>query len=230
MGAITLAIDIGGSKVKASTLNEKGALVHDYIKLPTPDPATPQNLIQTIKELVKGFTYDRIAAGFPGYVRDNIVHTAPNLGSKYWDKVDLAALLTKALGKPARVVNDADMLGLGCIKGKGFEMMITLGTGFGTAFFLNGKLLPHLEIGQHPCFDNKTYDQCIGQKVYDALGKKDWNKRLEKILKILKTTFNYDHLYIGGGNSKKITFELDDTMSIVSNEDGIDGGVQLWKQ
>lgn len=230
MGVITLAIDIGGSKVKAGTLNEKGQLIQDYIKLPTPDPATPDNLIQTIKTLVKDFKYDRISAGFPGYVRDDIVYTAPNLGSKHWNKIALAALLSKALGKPARVVNDADMLGLGCIKGKGFEMMITLGTGFGTAFFLDGKLLPHLEIGQHPCFDSKTYDQCIGQKAYDALGKKDWNKHLEKILKILKTTFNYDHLFIGGGNAKKITFELDDAISIVTNQDGIDGGVKLWGQ
>lgn len=230
MALTTLAIDIGGSKVKASTLNEKGAIVQDYIKLPTPTPATPANLIKTIKELVKGFQYDRISAGFPGYVRDNIVHTAPNLGSAYWNKINLADLLTKALGKPARVVNDADMLGLGCIQGKGFEMMITLGTGFGTSFFLNGKLLPHLEIGQHPCLDNKTYDQCIGQKAYDHLGKKDWNKRLEKIVKILSTTFNYDHLFIGGGNAKKITFELEPDMSIVSNEEGIDGGVLLWQQ
>lgn len=230
MAVITLSIDIGGSKIKGSTLNEKGETVQEYTKILTPDPATPENVLKAIKELVKHFNFNRVSAGFPGYVRDNIVHTAPNLGSKYWDKVNLAELLTKELGKPARVVNDADMLGLGCIKGNGFEMMITLGTGFGSSFFLNGKLLPHLEIGQTICFDNKTYDQYIGQKAYDDIGKKDWNKRLEKILKVLKTTFNYDHLFIGGGNSKKITFEIEDNMSIVSNLDGIDGGVQLWKQ
>ncbi|MGJ7031264.1 ROK family protein [Niabella hirudinis] len=230
MASITLAIDIGGSKVKGCTLNARGSIVQEYTKMPTPVPATPDNLVHTIKELVKGFRYDRVSAGFPGYVRNNTVYTAPNLGSQYWNRVDLAALLTKTLGKPARVVNDADMLGLGCISGKGFEMMITLGTGFGTSFFLDGKLLPHLEIGQHPSVNNKTYDQYIGQRAYDDLGKKEWNKRLHTVLKILQTTFNYDHLFIGGGLAKKITLELKENMSVVSNIDGIDGGVQLWKQ
>ncbi|MCD2424733.1 ROK family protein [Niabella pedocola] len=230
MASITLAIDIGGSKVKGCTLNAQGEIVQEYIKLPTPVPATPENLVHTIKELVKDFRYDQVSAGFPGYVRNNIVYTAPNLGSQYWNKIDLAALLSKTLGKPARVVNDADMLGLGCIEGKGFEMMITLGTGFGTAFFLDGKLLPHLEIGQHPCINNKTYDQYLGQRAYDDLGKKEWNKRLQAVLKILQTTFNYDHLFIGGGLAKKITLDLKENMTIVSNVDGIDGGVQLWKQ
>ena len=78
-----------------------------------------------------------------------MVKTAPNLGNEAWKDFDLAAAFGKELGAPAKVVNDADMQGLGVIDGKGFEMVITLGTGFGTAFFLDGHLLPHLEISHH---------------------------------------------------------------------------------
>ncbi|MFT4094124.1 MAG: ROK family protein, partial [Niabella sp.] len=125
MASVTLSIDIGGSKIKACTLNKNGKILHEYTKLPTPAPSTPQNVINTIKKLVSGFKYDRVSAGFPGYVRNGMVHTAPNLGTDQWAGLNFAEELTLALGKPARVINDADMLGLGCVSGKGFEMMIT---------------------------------------------------------------------------------------------------------
>lgn len=229
--AVTLCIDIGGSKIKASTLDAKGQLAQEYVKLLTPQPANPANVIKTIKALVKDFKYDRVSAGFPGYVRDGIVHTAPNLGTGYWAKVNFADRLSKALGKPARVVNDADMLGLGSVSGKGFEMMITLGTGFGTAFYLDGKLLPHLEVSHHPIASNrKDYDEYVGEKTFNKIGKKEWNKRMKYIFSVLKTVFNYDRLYIGGGLAKKLEMKLDDNMIVVTNIQGIDGGKKLWEQ
>lgn len=226
----TVSIDIGGSKIKACTLNKNGKIIQDYIKLPTPKKANPKNVLNTIKELVKDFRYDRVSAGFPGYVRDGIVHTAPNLGTDYWAGVNLAEELMVSLGKPARVINDADMLGLGCVSGKGFEMMITLGTGFGTAFYLDGKVLPHLEIAHHPIHKGDDYDVFVGEAAYKKIGRKKWNKRMEYVLGIMKTVFNYDHLYIGGGQAKKLDFNLDKNIIIVSNIDGIDGGVKLWDQ
>lgn len=230
MSAITLCIDIGGSKIKASSIDEKGSIVQDYTKIITPKPASPEHVLNAIKTLVKGFKYDRVSAGFPGYVRDGIVHTAPNLGTELWVKVNLAEKLSQTLGKPSRVVNDADLLGLGCVSGKGFEMMITLGTGFGTAFYLDGKVLPHLEISHHPISDKKDYDQWVGEAVFNDIGKKKWNKRMHYIFGVLKTVFNYDRLFIGGGLAKKLDFELDKNMIIVSNIEGIDGGVKLWDQ
>ncbi|HOZ85405.1 MAG TPA: ROK family protein [Niabella sp.] len=228
--SITLTIDIGGSKIKACTLNKSGKIIQDYIKVETPNPANPKNIFGAILDLVKDFKFDRISVGFPGYVRDGIVHTAPNLDNASWAGVNLAEELMVLLGKPARVINDADLLGLGCVSGKGFEMMITLGTGFGTAIYLDGKVLPHLEISHHPIHKGEDYDVYIGEAAYKNIGRKKWNKRMEYVLSVLKTVFNYDRLYIGGGQAKKLDVELDQNMIIVSNIDGINGGVKLWAQ
>lgn len=184
--------------------------------------------MDAIRELVKDFEYDRISAGFPGFIADGIVHTAPNLGTEHWQNTDLPKLLTDTLGKPAVVANDADMLGLGVIRGQGFEMVVTLGTGFGTAFYKNGKLLPHLEIAHHPIKNDETYDQYIGKKALKQVGESEWNSRLAYILKVLKRVFNYDHLFLGGGNAKLINFPVAENITIVSNLDGIDGGAKLW--
>ncbi len=226
----TLSIDIGGSKIKACTLNKSGKIVNEYSRLPTPQPASPENVINTIKELVKDFKFIRISAGFPGFVRNGIVHTAPNLGTDLWAGVDLAKELESALGHPAKVVNDADMLGLGCVSGKGFEMMITLGTGFGTAFYLNGKLLPHFEVAHHPIHKKKDYDAYIGEASFNSIGKKKWNKRVNYALSVMKTVFNYERLYLGGGLARKIDFQLDDNIIVVTNIEGIDGGLRLWDE
>lgn len=223
-------IDIGGSSIKAAVYALDGSIVEAFTKLPTPKPATPQAVMGVITELLKKFSaFDLISVGFPGYVRDNIVHTAPNLDNKSWAHIDFAKMLTDQFGKPAQVVNDADMQGLGIVSGKGLEMMVTLGTGFGTALLQNGKLLPHLELAHHPIKKNTTYDEYIGDAALDAKGNEGWNKRMQHVLTVLKTVFNYDRLYIGGGNAKLLNFKLDDNITIVSNKEAIDGGVKLWK-
>ncbi len=230
-GIKILSIDIGGSNVKATLLNSDGKLLKPYEKIPTPPKASPVTLLAAIKELVKDFpAYDYISVGFPGYVRDGIIMTAPNLGPGVWSNVNFSRNLKTALGKPARIVNDADLQGLGVVSGKGLEMVVTLGTGFGTALLLNGTLLPHLELAHHPLIKNKTYDECIGDKAYKKLGKKAWNNRMKKVITILKTVFNYDRLYFSGGNAEKLNFKLDKNIQIVGNRDGIKGGSRLWLQ
>lgn len=225
-----LSIDVGGSNVKATVLNQAGALTMDYQRVETPKPTTPEKLLQTIVGLTKNFpVFDCISVGFPGYVRDGVVITAPNLDTSLWQNVNLKQLLQDTFGKPTKVVNDADMQGLGVVNGKGFEIVVTLGTGFGTALLMDGHLLPHLEIAHHPITKSKDYDQYIGEKVMLEIGDKKWNKRIKRVIEILKTVFNYDHLYIGGGNAKKIDFDLDSNITIVSNKDGIKGGARLWR-
>jgi polyphosphate glucokinase len=228
-----LSIDIGGSHIKATILNSEGKLQMAYEKIATPLPSTPQNLMEATKKLITNFPeYTNISVGFPGYVKNGIIKTAPNLGTEAWKDFDLSKELEKDLGKPAKVVNDADMQGLGVVTGKGFEMVLTLGTGFGTALLMDGHLLPHLEIAHHPISkkDKKavTYDDYIGERALEAEGKKKWNERMQKVFEVLKTVFNYDTLYIGGGNADKLTFALDNNMKIVTNEDGIKGGARLW--
>ncbi len=225
-----LTIDIGGSHVKATILNQAGSLVMDYKKMNTPRPATPLNIIATIKELVSAFPeYDKVAVGFPGYVRDGVVYTAPNLGNEFWKQIDLNKELGAVLGKPVQVVNDADLQGLGVASGKGLEMVITLGTGFGTALLKDGKLLPHLELSHHPVTKRKNYDEYIGEKAFKDIGEDRWNERMKRVLTILKTVFNYDRLYISGGNADELKFKLDDNITVVTNKDGIKGGARLWQ-
>jgi len=225
-----LSIDVGGSKIKGSVLASNGEMLEDYIKLLTPSPSSPINVLNVIQELASNFTFDKISVGFPGYVRDGRVFTAPNLGTKEWAGFELAKKLTEIFSKPVRVINDADMLGLGVVQGQGLELMVTLGTGFGTALFVNGKLLPHLEIAHHPIKKGLTYDEYIGNAAMKEKGKEKWNERVRFCFDVLKTVINYDKLYIGGGNSRFINFKLDKDMVIVTNIEGIDGGAKLWQQ
>ena len=225
-----LSVDIGGSHVKATILNAAGEMQIDYQKIATPPSPSPQTLIDTVKTLIKSFpAFDKVSVGFPGYVKRGIIYTAPNLGTDAWKGFDLATALQTQLGKPTRVVNDADMQGLGVVDGKGFELVVTLGTGFGTALLMDGTLLPHLEMAHHPVTRTKTYDLFIGEKALEGEGVVEWNERVKHVIDILKTVFNYDKLYIGGGNSSKINFVLDDNIKIVSNRDGIKGGARLWQ-
>jgi len=226
-----LSIDIGGSNIKATVLNASGTFLDEYQKLPTPSPANPEKVLDVINQLAQKFsTFDKVAAGFPGFIKDGIVKTAPNLGTAAWANFDLTKALEEVLHKPALIVNDADLQGLAVVSGKGLELMITLGTGFGTALLRDGVLMPHLEIAHHPVTKNKDYDEYVGEFEFKRIGKKNWNKRMKRVIGILKVVFNYDRLYISGGSAKEINFKLDDNIVIAGNRDGIKGGARLWEQ
>lgn len=230
-GQKILCIDIGGSSIKATVLDSLGKTIQPYSKIPTPSKSDPQHVLSAIKELTVKFSgYQKISVGFPGYVKKGVIHTAPNLGTKEWSGFDLQKQIAKLLKKPCIVVNDADMQGIGIAKGKGMEIVVTLGTGFGTAFLYEGELLPHVELAHHPLAKDMDYDKYIGEKPLQKIGVNKWNKRMLKVIGILKTVFNYDHLYIGGGNAKLINFKLDSNISIVNNKDGIKGGPKLWSK
>ncbi|KQC01105.1 ROK family protein [Pedobacter sp. Hv1] len=224
-----LSIDIGGTNIKACLLSPKGKLLTDFKKTPTPKNSTPAEVLKAIKELTTGFkSFTKISIGFPGYVKEGIVQTAPNLAENKWANVDLAQQVSNLFGKPVRLINDADQQGLGIVSGKGFEIVFTLGTGFGTALLFDGELLPHLELSHLPINKTDDYDDFIGDRGFEKVGKKKWNKRLKYLIEIYKTVFNYDKLYIGGGNSNEINFELEKNIKLVSNKDGIKGGAKLW--
>ncbi len=228
-GQKILVIDIGGSHIKATMLDEAGVPLIAYQKITTPVPASPDSVVAAIQTLIKNFpTCDKVSVGFPGYIKDGNVKTAPNLDQENWKDVNFVSLLSNVLKKPVKLVNDADLQGLGLVSGKGLEMVITLGTGFGTALLLNGKLLPHLELAHHPITKKKTYDEYVGEKALQKKGLKKWNRRVKKVLRVLQTVFNYDHLYISGGNAVKLKFKLDQNITIDGNKDGIKGGAKLW--
>jgi polyphosphate glucokinase len=226
----TLAIDVGGTGLKASVIDEAGKLLTERVRVDTPVGAPPKEIVEALVRLVAPLgSYDRVSVGFPGVVRDGRVLTAPNLGNKGWKGFDLAGALGKALGKPVRLANDADVQGLAVISGKGVEMVITLGTGFGTGLYMDGRLGPHLELSHHPFRKGESYDQQLGNAARKGIGKKKWNKRVKTAIGTIRALTNFDHLYIGGGNAKKIDFELDPDVTIVSNDAGIRGGVALWQ-
>jgi len=226
-----LSIDIGGTSIKACVLNQEGDLLSEFKKIATPKNSTPEAVIEVIKDLVSTLdnSFSKISIGFPGYVKYGKVETAPNLAKNKWTNVDLAQQVSNLFDKPVRLINDADQQALGIVSGKGFEIVFTVGTGFGTAMVFDGELLPHFELAHLPVTKTKDYDDYIGTKAFEKIGKKEWNERLERIIEIYKTVFNYDTLYIGGGNSKHITLDLEHNIKLVTNKDGIKGGAKLWQ-
>jgi polyphosphate glucokinase len=226
----TLAIDVGGTGLKASVVDDTGRLLTDRVRVETPVGAPPPEIVEALVRLIAPLgSFDRVSVAFPGVVREGRVRTAPNLGNKAWKGFDLAGALTHRLGKPVRVANDADVQGLAVIAGKGVEVVITLGTGFGTGLYLDGRLGPHLELSQHPFRKGQTYDEQLGNAARKAVGRRKWNKRVKKAIRNLRALTSFDHLYIGGGNARKIDFDLDPDVTIVSNDAGIRGGVALWR-
>lgn len=228
-GPLTLAIDIGGTRLKVGLLDPDGTMVAGPNRENTPSPATPEAVVDTLVHLASPLGhFDRISVGFPGVVRSGHVVTAPNLGTDSWRHFPLATALTEKLGRPVRMFNDAEVQGLGVISGTGIECVITLGTGMGFALFWDGRPSPHLELSQHPVHKGKTYDQFIGIAALRAYGRKRWNRRLKRVLANITTLVGFDTLYIGGGNAKQVDLNLPDNVRIVSNEAGITGGVKLW--
>jgi polyphosphate glucokinase len=241
----TLSFDIGGTGLKASVLSKHGELLHEPVRLPTPYPLRPEQLVATLASLTAGLpSFQRISAGFPGMVREGHTLSAPHFVSpsgpggkpaadleQAWARFDLQGALSEALGKPCRVANDADVQGAALIKGEGLELVITLGTGVGTALFWKGKLAPHIELAQHPLGKKgESYNDVLGEAARQKAGNKKWNSRLATTLDVLKGLVFFDHCYIGGGNSKKVTLELPDDVSLAANTAGILGGIKLWER
>lgn len=225
----TLTIDIGGSGIKAMVLDAEGNPIGPRTRVPTPRPAKPDPVLKAIVKLAKGqSSFDRISVGFPGVIRKGVTETAVNL-HKDWTGFNLEGTLSKKLDKPVRVLNDADVQGFGAISGEGVELVVTLGTGFGSALFFDGKLVPNLEVAHHPFRSGKTYEERLGSAALEKAGRKKWQRRVMEAIATLEHLFNYDTLYIGGGNARRITFDLPPNVKIISNVAGLLGGIALWR-
>lgn len=225
----TLAVDIGGTGLKTIVLDAAGKPLTERLRVDTPRPATPKAILAALVGMARqqgGF--ERVSVGFPGVVRRGVTETAFNLDPR-WVGTDLRSALAKALGKPVRSANDADVQGLGVIRGEGVELVITLGTGFGSSLFVDGHLVPNVQLAHHAGWGRKTYEEELGAKALEKAGKKKWNRRLGKAIASLDALFNFDRLYIGGGNAKKVTLDLPPKVKLVSNLAGLTGGIALWR-
>ncbi|HUQ62503.1 MAG TPA: ROK family protein [Acidimicrobiales bacterium] len=241
-GPATLAIDIGGTGLKASVLDPVGAMMADRVRVLTTYPMDPEKLVKDLVGLVKPLPpFDRVSVGFPGVVRNGRVLTAPHFvevagpGSmkspeleRLWSGFDLAGTLAEVLGRPTKAVNDADLQGAAVVSGAGLELVVTLGTGVGTGLYQDGELAPHLEISHHPFRKNETYDEQLGDATRKRVGNKKWNRRVKLAIDTLYNLVLYDHLYVGGGNSRHLDFDLGPTGTVIDNTAGILGGIKLW--
>jgi polyphosphate glucokinase len=239
---LTLAIDVGGTGLKASVLDAMGQMEHDRVRIPTPYPLSPQKLVTVLADLVKPLSpFDRVSVGFPGMVRNGRILSAPHFVSPdgpsgepvpklvaAWTSFDLETDLSRALGKPTKVANDADVQGAAVVAGQGLEVVLTLGTGVGTAFFLDGHLMPHFEFSHTPFRKGGTYNQQLGEIARKTVGTRKWQRRVFDAVETFRALTFFDWCYIGGGNSQRITGDLPADVSLVDNSAGILGGIKLW--
>jgi polyphosphate glucokinase len=224
----TLAIDIGGSGIKALRLDPRGRPAGERMRVATPRPATPRAMIAAIERVARAAgAFDRIAVGFPGVIVNGEVRSATNLDPS-WVGVNLETRLRRRLGKPVRAANDADVQGMAVIEGRGVELVVTLGTGVGTSLFVDGRLVPNLEMGQHVLRRGQSYEELLGDRARRRAGPARWNRRLRRAVEALAIAFNFRRLYLGGGNARHVTRKLPERVTIVGNLAGLLGGIRLW--
>lgn len=228
-GPRTLAVDIGGTGIKMLVLDANGQPASPRARRLTPRPARPQAIVDVIQEMISSqLPFDRVSVGFPGVVLHGVIRTAPNLDTPLWNGFELQRALEELTEKPVKVINDADLQGFGVIRGEGVELVLTLGTGLGSALFSNGHLVPNLELGHHPFENGKTYEERVSDAELARIGKKRWKKRIQRIISTLERILNYDVLYIGGGNARYLPLNLPDNVRVFENVQGLTGGARMW--
>ncbi|MGC4088865.1 MAG: ROK family protein [Polyangiaceae bacterium] len=225
----TLSIDIGGTGIKMIVLDAQGQPVNERVRWLTPQPASPKPVLDVMGQMLAAMPrFDRVSIGFPGVVVRGVIKTAPNLDNDAWQGFDLGSELARISGVPVRVMNDADLQGYGVIEGRGVEMVLTLGTGLGSALFINGHLVPNLELGHHPFKKGKTYEERVCDAEFRKLGKKEWSEKVGEMLEQLAPIFNYEVLHLGGGNVEHLKIDLPANVRTFTNVDGMTGGLRLW--
>lgn len=238
----TLCVDIGGSGLKAAMVDLHGDLTTERLRVDTPYPCPPDRLVATLTGLVTPLgRADRATVGFPGLVRlGRILHIPSLTRSTYdgatdptllaqWDGFPLESALQDAFGIPTKLLNDADVQGCAVISGHGLEFVMTLGTGVGTALFLDGRLLPHLELSHGPFKKDMSIDTALGNVERKRLETDHWRGRVRRAIEIFDAMLYFDRIYVGGGNAKHLDVtDVGPRGTIVPNSAGIVGGVRAW--
>jgi len=240
-----LGIDIGGTGIKGAPVEtDTGSLVSERYRLPTPDGARPDPVAAVIQEVVAQFDWHApVGCGFPAVIRNGVAESAANI-SQRWIGTNVAQLFSEVTQCPVYVVNDADAAGLaevtfGAGMGvKGVVLMVTIGTGLGSALFINGVLVPNTELGhiEVDCDDAETLASDEARKEQDLSWKK-WAKRLDKYLSSLERLFSPDLIILGGGVVKKqdqflplLTLRTKVVPAALANDAGIVGAALAARQ
>lgn len=241
----TLALDCGGTGLKAIVLDAAAEPLCERMRVRTPYPCPPERLVAELVELAAatGTSYDRVSVGLPGAVRRGVVLATPHYVTEAgphtpvrldlveaWTNFDVRAAVQAALGAPTRVVNDAELAGLAVVEGGGFEVVLTLGTGLGCALFDEGRLLPKVELSLAPFRKGQTYDEQLGHHARKRIGAAHWSRRVHRAVDGLRPVLCWDRCYLGGGAAKHLRVDLGEDVTLVSNEVGLRGGVALWER
>ncbi len=206
-----LGIDIGGTGIKGAPVDTTtGELMADRFRIETPRPATPKAVATVVAEIAVHFAWKQESgATFPAVMKNGVAQTAANV-DETWIGTDARKLFTEAIGSPVTVVNDADAAGVaemefGAGQGvSGVVLMVTLGTGIGSALFYDGVLVPNTELG-HMKMGKQDAEKVAAESVREAeqLSWKQWAKRLDSYFDVLERLFSPDLIIVGGGVSKK---------------------------
>lgn len=214
MAKVAIGIDVGGTGIKGALVDvKKGALVGERLRVETPQGGRPNDIAEVVKDLIQVLdpegTATAIGICFPAVVQHGVTKSAANV-SKEWIGLDADELFTRLIGKPVHLINDADAAGVAEMrfgvgkKLKGLVMMTTLGTGIGTALFIDGRLVPNTELG-HIEIQGKDYETqaAFSAKERENLSWQDWATRLQTYYTKLEDLFTPDLFVVGGGVSKE---------------------------
>ena len=212
-----LVIDVGGTNVKMLATGQK-----EPIKFPSGPKMTAASMVKQVKAVTKDWQYDRISLGYPGPIINGRPLREPHNLGPGWMKFNFA----KAFGLPVRVINDASMQALGSYEG-GRMLFLGLGTGLGSAMIVDGVLQP-MELAHLLYRKGKTYEDYLGVRGLERLGKKKWRRHVANVVELLKEALDADYVVIGGGNAKKLK-SIPDGARLGKNENAFLGGFRLWK-
>ena len=213
-----LVIDVGGTHVKALVTGQK-----EPVKIPSGPKMTARKMVKDIKKVAAGWEYGAVSIGYPGPV----IHGRPlcdphNLGSG-WVGFDFK----KAFGRPVKILNDAAMQALGIYRG-GRMLFLGLGTGLGSAMIVDGLLEP-MEVAHLPYKKGYTFEDYLGVRGLQRLGKKKWRRNVADVVEQLKTALEADYVVLGGGNAKLLK-ELPPGARLGDNSTAFIGGFRLWEE
>ena len=212
-----LVVDVGGTHIKVLATDNRTP-----VKIPSGSKMTPRKMVAAVKKAAATWEYSRVSIGYPGPVLHGRPVSDPhNLGAG-WVGFDFQ----KAFGRPVKLVNDAALQAIGSYEGRRM-LFLGLGTGLGSALIVDGVLQP-MELAHLPYKNGRTYEDYIGLRGLERLGKKKWRRNVTDIATRLKTALQADYVVIGGGNAKLLK-DLPPWARLGSNQNAFRGGARLWQ-
>jgi polyphosphate glucokinase len=213
-----LVIDVGGTNIKLLATGQK-----EPRKIPSGPAMTAGKMVREVKAAVKDWKFDRVSLGYPGPIINGHPLREPHNLGRGWMRFNFS----QAFGCPVKILNDAAMQALGSYKG-GRMLFLGLGTGLGSAMIVGGILEP-MELAHLTYKKGKTYEDYLGLRGLERLGKKKWRLQVAKIAKKLRAALEADYVVLGGGNSKKLK-KLPAGIRLGSNENACLGGFRMWEK